>query len=53
MTEARETELIRIAATLRCNGQIAGFRKQLRDAGETITGALEAALIRQTARVTA
>lgn len=47
MTETREAELLRAVPTLRCAGQIEGFRAQLADQGETITGAVEAALVRQ------
>ena len=45
MTDARETHLIRMARTLRCRGEIEGFRQQIADQGETITGALMAALV--------
>lgn len=45
MTDARETHLIRMARTLRCRGEIEVFRQQIADQGETITGALMAALV--------
>jgi hypothetical protein len=45
MNDARETHLIRMARTLRCKGEVAGFRAQLADQGETVTGALMAALV--------
>jgi len=51
MTEARERELLRAVPTLRCKGQIEGFRSQMADQGEKPTGALEAALVRQAERV--
>ena len=44
MDEARERHLVRMARSLRCKGEIEGFRNQLRDQGETITGRLMAAL---------
>lgn len=44
MTEIREAHLIRMARTLRCRGEIAGFRAQLAQQGETITGRLQLAL---------
>lgn len=51
MTEARENELLRAVPTLRCAGQIEGFRAQLAEQGEKPTGALEAALLKQSERV--
>lgn len=45
MTDARESHLIRTARTLRCKDEIAGFRQQIADQGETVTGALMAALV--------
>lgn len=45
MTDAREAHLIRMARTLRCKGEIAGFRAQLADQGETVTGRLQVALV--------
>jgi len=51
MTEARERELLRAVPTLRCAGEIEGFRAQLAEQGEKPTGALEAALVRQAGRV--
>lgn len=45
MTEDRERELLRHVPTLRCKGQIDGFRRQISDQGETVTGRLEVALI--------
>jgi len=51
MTEAREAELLRAVPTLRCAGEIEGFRAQLAEQGEKPTGALEAALVRQAGRV--
>ena len=47
MTEAREAELIRAARTLRCRGEIEGFRAQLAAQGETLTGPLVAALLQR------
>ncbi|MFP5511191.1 MAG: hypothetical protein ACLGIP_18905 [Alphaproteobacteria bacterium] len=44
MNDDRERHLIGMARTLRCRGEIDGFRDQLRDQGETITGRLMAAL---------
>jgi hypothetical protein len=51
MTEAREAELLRAVPTLRCAGEIQGFRAQLEEQGEKPTGAVEAALVRQAERV--
>ena len=51
MTETRERELLRAVPTLRCRGQIEGFRAQLAEQGEKPTGALESALVRQAGRV--
>ena len=51
ISEAREADLLRAVPTLRCRGQIEGFRAQLADQGEKPTGALEAALVRQAERV--
>lgn len=45
MTEDRERHLICMARTLRCRGEIDGFRNQLREQGEVPTGALVAALV--------
>ncbi len=45
MDESREAHLVRMARTLRCKAEIAGFRKQLADQGETITGRLQVALV--------
>lgn len=45
MTSEREAHLIRMARTLRCTGQIEGFRAQLREQSEALTGALMAALV--------
>lgn len=45
MDDTRERELIRAASTLRCRGEIEGFRKQLAAQGEKPTGALNAALL--------
>ena len=50
MTEARERELIRAAGTLRCKGEIEGFRAQMAEQGEQPTGALAAALVKQEGR---
>lgn len=52
MTEDRERHLIGMARTLRCKGQIEGFRNQLRDQGEMPSGALVAALIERERAVT-
>lgn len=51
MDETRERELLRAVPTLRCRGQIEGFRAQLADQGEKPTGAVEAAIVRQAERV--
>ena len=51
MSESREAELLRAVPRLRCAGEIAGFRAQLAEQGEKPTGALEAALVRQSERV--
>ena len=51
MDETRERELMRAVPTLRCRGQIEGFRAQLADQGEKPTGAVEAAIVRQAERV--
>ena len=51
ISEAREADLLRAVPTLRCRGQIAGFRAQLAEQGEKPTGAVEAALVRQAERV--
>ena len=45
MDDARERHLLTQVSTLRCKGQIEGFRKMLADQGETITGRLMAALV--------
>jgi len=45
MTDARERELIAAVAKLACRGEITGFRKQISDQGETITGPLQHALL--------
>ncbi len=45
MDDARERHLIAMARTLRCRGEIEGFRAQLRAQGEAPTGDLMAALI--------
>lgn len=45
MNEPREAELIRAARTLRCMGEVQGFRDYLRDTGETPTGPVNAALL--------
>jgi hypothetical protein len=45
MDEARERHLLSQVPTLRCKGQIEGFRKMLADQGETPTGPLQAALL--------
>lgn len=45
MDDAREAHLVRMARTLRCKGEIAGFRKQLADQGEKPTGPLQVALL--------
>lgn len=45
MDDRREAHLIRMARTLRCKGQIEGFRAQLADQGETITGRPAVALV--------
>lgn len=45
MDDTRERELIRAARTLRCKGEIEGFRQQLAAQGETPTGPLNAALL--------
>ena len=47
MDEARERHLVRMARSLRCKGEIEGFRNQLREQGEEPTTAIFAALIRQ------
>lgn len=51
MTEARESELLRAVPTLRCKGQIEGFRAQIAEQGETLTGAITAALAKQEERI--
>jgi len=51
MTESRERELLRAVPTLRCKGQIEGFRAQLAEQGETPTAALYQALLKQSERV--
>ncbi len=45
MDDAREAHLLRMARTLRCKDEIAGFRKQLADQGEALTGSLQVALV--------
>lgn len=45
MDDHRETHLIRMTRTLRCKAEIAGFRAQLADQCETITGRLAVALV--------
>lgn len=47
MTIERERELLRHVPTLRCKGQIEGFLAQLQAQGETVTGALMAALVKR------
>lgn len=45
MDEARERHLIGQVSTLRCKGQIEGFRSMLAEQGEKPTGPLQAALM--------
>ncbi len=51
MTAEREAELLRAIPTLRCTGQIDGFRAQLREQAETPTAALYQAMLKQSERV--
>lgn len=51
ISEAREAELLRAVPRLHCPGEIAGFCLWLNETGEKPTGAVEAALVRQSERV--
>lgn len=51
MTEERERELLRHVPTLRCAGEMEGFRAQLAAQGETPSAGLLQALTRQSERI--
>lgn len=51
MTDEREAELLRAVRFLNDKGEVKGFRKYLISQSETITGALNRALIDQEGRV--
>lgn len=50
MDEARERHLLGMIRTLRCKGQIEGFRGQLKEQGE-MTGTIAVALIERERQV--